>query len=65
MQEQEWNSYLRPRKICLCIGLSKEDLEEAIHKYNIQNFEELQYYTKCSTNCGTCKKQIIEFLKKN
>lgn len=62
MLEQEWYQYLRPRRVCLCLGLSKEDIEEAIKKYNIQNFQELQFYTKCSTNCKTCEPQVKEIL---
>ncbi len=60
--------YLRPRRICLCIGLSEKDILEAIDKYKITNFEDLQNITQCSTNCGTCEDTIrnilLQYLKK-
>ncbi len=65
MQEEQWISYIRQKKVCLCSGLSQEDLEKAIQKYNIRSFNELQYYTKCCTHCGTCKEKVLEILKKN
>lgn len=62
MNENEWLQYLRPKRVCLCIGLSREDIENAIQKYNIKTFSQLQYYTKCSTCCKTCEINIKEIL---
>lgn len=55
--------YLRPKRICLCIGLSEKDIIDAIDKYKITNFEDLQKITQCSTNCGTCEDAIRNLLK--
>lgn len=55
--------YLRPRRICLCIGLSEKDIIDAIDKHKITNFEDLQEITQCSTNCGTCEDTIRKLLK--
>jgi bacterioferritin-associated ferredoxin len=63
MDNYDLNQLLRPRKICLCFGLSKQDLIEAIEKNQIKTFEELQNLTKCSTNCGTCENEIKKLLK--
>ncbi|GIX43320.1 MAG: hypothetical protein KatS3mg129_3053 [Leptospiraceae bacterium] len=62
MDIYELNQLLRPRKICLCLGLSEEDLKKAIDENQITTFEELQKVTKCSTNCGTCENEIKKFL---
>ncbi|MCS7205440.1 MAG: (2Fe-2S)-binding protein [Leptospiraceae bacterium] len=56
-------SIFRPTRICICLGLTREDLIDAIRRYQILNFEELQKYTKCSTGCGTCEDEIKHFLE--
>ena len=62
MDNYELYQVLRPRYICLCFGLTEEDLKNAIFKHNIQTFDELQKQTKCSSNCGTCEGDVKKIL---
>ncbi len=54
---------LRPRKVCVCLGISREEFIDVIQKYKIQNFEKLQEITRCSTGCGICKDEVLKILK--
>lgn len=53
---------MRPRKVCLCKGVSKEDLVRAI-RGGAMTLSQLQKETLAGTGCGTCLVQVMEILQ--
>jgi bacterioferritin-associated ferredoxin len=48
---------MRPRKLCLCKGVSKQDIEEAVAG-GVENFRQLVAKTHATTGCGTCYREV-------
>lgn len=51
--------------ICKCKQVSYHDVENALHQMErfedvLQNFEEVQKITHCSTGCGGCHDKILD-----
>lgn len=51
----------RPVKICLCKGVSKDQIIESIYKGN-HSIEAIAEDTLATTGCGTCKNQVRQIL---
>jgi NAD(P)H-nitrite reductase large subunit len=50
------------KKICKCNHVYEEDIKEFVEETNSFKFDKLQEQTFCSTGCGLCKPEIIEYL---
>ena len=48
--------------ICECKGVTDQMIEELVKNGKVNNFEELQAETGCSTACGKCRDRILEEL---
>ena len=48
---------MRPRKLCLCKGVSRKDVEEAVHA-GADTFRKLIEKTHATTGCGTCYHEV-------
>lgn len=46
-------SLMRPRKLCLCKGVSRQDIDEAV-RAGADTFRKLIEKTHATTGCGTC-----------
>jgi len=55
------NGFERPRKVCLCKSVSKEQILKAIEKGCI-TVELIAKETMATTGCGTCKKDVQRIL---
>ena len=53
---------MRPKRVCLCMGLSEQDLIDSIRKGN-RSFEKLQDATGCSTGCGCCELEVLQLIE--
>ena len=47
------NELMRPRKLCLCRGVTKADVEKAV-KDGATTMNQLVKATAATTGCGTC-----------
>lgn len=54
MDPAELFALMRPERICICRGVSRQDIREAVID-GIADFDSLQSRTGCSTGCGTCE----------
>lgn len=54
---------IRPRRICLCRGVTEEMIHNAVDRDGARTFEEVQKITRCSTGCGSCEGRVRDLLK--
>ena len=47
------NELIRPRKLCLCRGVTKADVEKAV-KNGVNTMKQLIKVTAATTGCGSC-----------
>jgi nitrogen fixation NifU-like protein len=52
---------IKAHVMCTCLNVSDKDIEEAFLD-GATTFEKVQEHTKCGTNCGKCKDDIIKFI---
>lgn len=50
---------MRPRKLCLCKGVSRQDIANAVAG-GADNFRKLVQKTHATTGCGTCYHEVYE-----
>lgn len=48
---------MRPRKLCLCKGVGKQDIEDAVAE-GADTFRKLVAKTHATTGCGTCYREV-------
>lgn len=48
---------MRPRKLCLCKGVSRQDVERAVQG-GVETFRQLVEKTHATTGCGTCYQEV-------
>ncbi|MDH4200277.1 MAG: (2Fe-2S)-binding protein [Spirochaetia bacterium] len=60
--ENETFEIRRPVKICLCKGVTREQIIESIRRGN-HSLEAIAKDTTASTGCGTCKRQVQKILE--
>ncbi|MBV6492076.1 MAG: hypothetical protein LDLANPLL_00066 [Turneriella sp.] len=48
---------MRPRKICLCKGVSRQDIADAV-RGGADTFRKLIEKTQATTGCGTCYHEV-------
>lgn len=48
---------MRPRKLCLCKGVSRQDIADAVAQ-GADTFPKLIKKTHASTGCGTCYHEV-------
>jgi bacterioferritin-associated ferredoxin len=48
---------MRPRKLCLCKGVSRQDITQAVEG-GADNFRQLIQKTQATTGCGTCYHEV-------
>ncbi|MCS6972200.1 MAG: (2Fe-2S)-binding protein [Turneriella sp.] len=48
---------MRPRKLCLCKGVSREDIARVV-RGGVRSFAELVQKTQATTGCGTCIDEV-------
>ncbi|MES0490889.1 MAG: (2Fe-2S)-binding protein [Leptospirales bacterium] len=48
---------MRPRKVCLCKSVSKEEIMKAIAA-GANTVEKIAEATRATTGCGTCKNKV-------
>lgn len=56
------NCLMRPRKICLCRNVTREDIRIAVQE-GAKSMAQLQAKTAASTGCGTCYSEVEKALK--
>ncbi|MCS6984498.1 MAG: (2Fe-2S)-binding protein [Leptospiraceae bacterium] len=52
---------MRPRKVCLCRGVSRADLRRAMEE-GATTLAQLQRKTLAGTGCGSCLLEVIRIL---
>jgi bacterioferritin-associated ferredoxin len=60
--ENEIFEIKRPEKVCLCKGVSKDQIIASIHRGN-HTIEAIAKDTTATTGCGTCKRQVQKILE--
>lgn len=53
----DFSSLMRPRKLCLCKGVSRQDIADAV-KGGAETFRQLIDKTHATTGCGTCYHEV-------
>lgn len=62
MEEIDINQLMRPKKVCVCKQVSKEEIIACIQK-GATSFEDISNRTLAGTNCGTCRKEVETILE--
>ncbi|RME88477.1 MAG: (2Fe-2S)-binding protein [Candidatus Hydrogenedentota bacterium] len=62
MNEEELNALMRPKKVCLCKGLTRADIEKAYDK-GAKTLDAIMKETLAGTGCGTCEWEIEKILR--
>ncbi len=53
----DFDAHMRPHKLCLCKGVSRQDIAEAV-KGGADTFRKLVEKTHATTGCGTCYVEV-------
>lgn len=61
-ENYDLNALMRPPRMCICKGVSQEEIHDAVLKKGKKTFEEVQAFTGCSTGCGTCEERIRNYI---
>ncbi len=48
--------------ICNCMGVTRQEIEDAITKDNCDTLEKIQDKTEAGTGCGSCVEDIEDIL---
>ncbi|MBU43472.1 MAG: ferredoxin [Spirochaetaceae bacterium] len=62
MDEAQLFALMRPRKVCICRGVSEKEIRDTIASGRASNFDELQRETRCCTGCGTCESHVRKIM---
>ena len=62
-QIEDVYQHMRPRRICLCKGVTEEDIREAINLKGARDFDGVQQITRCCTGCGTCETRVRKLVE--
>ena len=62
MNEADLNALMRPRKVCLCRNLSREDIEKAYDK-GAKTLSQMVRATQATTGCGTCEADVLKIIR--
>jgi NAD(P)H-nitrite reductase large subunit len=50
--------------VCMCMGVTKEEIEEAVKEKGCATAEDIQDKTYAGTSCGNCLPRIDQIVKK-
>ncbi len=52
------------RLVCICFGVTEEEVERAIRENNLTTVEDVTNYTKAGGGCGGCHEDIAQIIEK-
>jgi NifU-like protein len=64
MADRERPDGVVPGRICYCMKVSEEEIEQAIRALGLKTVEEVTRYTRAGGGCQTCWPEIEEILKR-
>lgn len=56
------NQAMRPRKVCVCKSVSKEQIIDAVDS-GCKSFEAVSEKTEAATGCGTCENEVNQVIQ--
>ena len=56
------NQVMRPRKICVCKSVSREEIIKAVES-GCKNLEQVSDETEAATGCGTCENEVNQIIQ--